>query len=64
MNDFGKENCISCEQGYVETCPNSKRSCGHHCNCSWTQDKCCWCGAEFGEYEPPSETGNKLQPVG
>ena len=30
-------------------CPQSKRPCGHHCNCSWEQDICHWCGEEFGE---------------
>lgn len=45
--------CSSC--GYTEEesdirnneCPQSRRPCGHHCNCSWTQDECCWCGKEF-----------------
>lgn len=42
--------CSSCAEGMPKhECTNSKRSCGHHCNHSWEQDKCCWCGAEFGE---------------
>lgn len=23
-------------------CPSSQRSCGHHCNHSWSHDRCCW----------------------
>jgi len=42
--------CFSCGQEMpTEQCPNSKRRCGHHCNCSWEQDECCWCGERFGE---------------
>jgi hypothetical protein len=33
-------------------CSNSLRHCRHHCNCSWSQEKCCWCGEEFGEVVP------------
>jgi hypothetical protein len=48
--------CASCEEGIPrDDCPQSKRPCGHHCNCSWTQDVCCWCGKEFDE-EPDSAT--------
>ena len=44
--------CISCwEPDFEEKCLNSKRSCGHHCNHSWTHDKCCWCGKEWAEDE-------------
>lgn len=44
--------CISCEEEMPEhECPESKRPCGHHCNCSWCHDKYCWCGREFGEEE-------------
>jgi hypothetical protein len=28
-------------------CPESQRVCGHHCNCSWTQDHCHWCDMKF-----------------
>ena len=44
--------CATCsEGGALEKCPygeceKSKRICGHHCNCIWTQDVCCWCGVE------------------
>jgi len=42
--------CVSCgEETPRAECPESKRPCGHHCNCSWVHDHCCWCGAEFGE---------------
>lgn len=46
---FGR--CTSCNdevQGSV-SCKESRRTCGHHCECSWLWDKCCWCGEEFGE---------------
>ena len=44
------EDCGSCgEPDCVEgECPRSKRSCGHHCNCSWVHDVCHWCGKTFG----------------
>jgi hypothetical protein len=29
-------------------CPNSKHQCGHHCNHSWSNGECCWCGEKFG----------------
>jgi len=57
------EDCITCpehqaylDQGEVSPyplneCPESKRSCGHHCNCSWVYDHCHWCDKEFGEEE-------------
>lgn len=39
--------CSTC--GEIEDvegeCSGSKRSCGHHCNHIWEQDKCCWCPA-------------------
>lgn len=42
------EICTSCEEGIPKNdCPNSKRKCGHHCNHSWNQDECCWCGKTF-----------------
>lgn len=43
--------CSSCgeEGAEINECPKSRRTCGHHCNCSWSQDECCWCGKEFGE---------------
>ena len=42
--------CSSGAEGIPKhECTNSNRACGHHCNHSWEQDKCCWCGAEFGE---------------
>ena len=48
LNDLDSV-CDSCDEGLPHNdCPNSKRPCGHHCNCSWTQDICHWCGKEFG----------------
>ena len=41
--------CGSCGEVPPGDCPKSRRSCGHHCDCSWTLDTCCWCGQEFGE---------------
>ena len=42
--------CLSCgEKAKQGECPKSKRSCGHHCNCSWVHDVCHWCFAEFGD---------------
>lgn len=42
--------CASCPEGMpANECPDSQRACGHHCNCSWVQDVCHWCGEEFGD---------------
>ena len=41
-------------------CPKSKRVCGHHCNCVWTHDDCCWCGKDFWLEENQSDKENKL----
>lgn len=45
----GADDCSSCGEECTPNgeCPKSKRGCGHHCNHSWNQDKCCWCGATF-----------------
>ena len=51
------ESCDSCPDPTVEgsegepedECPYSRRSCGHHCNHSWSHDHCHWCDTEFGE---------------
>jgi hypothetical protein len=44
------DECLSCPVvAEARECAESKRPCGHHCNCSWTQDECCWCGEKFGE---------------
>ena len=49
--------CISCGEGVPRNeCPNSKRTCGHHCNHSWTHDACDWCGLVWhGDREPGAE---------
>lgn len=48
MNKF--TDCGSCtEEIPFNECPKSQRACGHHCNHSWEQDECCWCGQIFGE---------------
>ena len=47
---MAENECISCPEGMpLHECPESKRPCGHHCNCSWVHDVCHWCGSEFGE---------------
>jgi hypothetical protein len=39
------DDCYSCEQETEsDECELSERSCGHHCNHSWTHEECCWCG--------------------
>lgn len=45
-----RADCIDCDDpnGSLE-CPGAKRDCGHHCSHSWSHDRCCWCGSEFGE---------------
>lgn len=45
------DECLTCGEvdGVEGECPGSKRPCGHHCNHSWTQDLCHWCGEEIGE---------------
>jgi hypothetical protein len=35
--------CISCDEQRPVECPNSKRACGHHCNHTWSHDRCDWC---------------------
>jgi hypothetical protein len=56
------EECISCGEEAEEKCSKSKRSCGHHCNHSWSHEECCWCGEEFGEIEdsPEIELGREI----
>ena len=47
------EPCMTCsdepdEKEKRNECQHSKyKDCGHHCNCMWDQDKCCWCGAKI-----------------
>lgn len=43
--------CIDCAEGVnpFDKCPQSKRPCGHHCNCVWVHDHCHWCGMESEE---------------
>lgn len=47
--------CGTCGGDIPENeCPQSKRSCGHHCNCVWVHDECHWCGAVFGDEDDPN----------
>jgi hypothetical protein len=48
------DDCLSCGENPDEKCPRSQRSCGHHCNHSWTHDACDWCGVEWGENGVPT----------
>jgi hypothetical protein len=41
--------CESCARDELPDCPASQRDCGHHCAHSWSHDRCCWCGTEWGE---------------
>lgn len=44
--------CYTCgevEDALRGECPNSKRECGHHCNCTWIHDSCCWCPAHVND---------------
>lgn len=44
--------CLDCPPGppagEPETCPESRKDCGHHCNHVWTHDECCWCRKTWG----------------
>lgn len=45
-----KDDCSSCGEGAPRgECSKSGRDCGHHCNHSWSHERCCWCGETFGE---------------
>lgn len=43
--------CMACaeEVGERGECPGSSRECGHHCDCLWHQDVCCWCPAHIND---------------
>jgi hypothetical protein len=53
MAEAEENECITCIEDPPDArrgeCPNSRRPCGHHCNCSWIHDACCWCGWKEGE---------------
>ncbi len=52
------DDCYSCgEEMPKGECPKSKRKCGHHCNHSWSHDRCDWCGEEFGEVDAKHGAG-------
>lgn len=58
-----EEKCYSCgEDQRLGECPKSKRACGHHCNCSWVNDLCHWCGKEFGAQSEEETTMTEKQP--
>lgn len=45
-----EEECAACPEGIPKgECKQSKRPCGHHCNCSFEHDHCHWCDKWFGE---------------
>lgn len=42
--------CMTCSERLPkDECPKALRGCGHHCNCSWETDECCWCGTKMGD---------------
>lgn len=45
--------CFTCGEGdgSPDECPTSERTCGHHCNHSWTHDVCHWCGTTYDDQE-------------
>jgi hypothetical protein len=54
LDPSGEAECDSCAsvpggEDHPERCPKSKKSCGHHCNHSWSHEHCHWCGKEWGE---------------
>lgn len=57
MSDFSatcdtlNEACDSCGEDSSDSCVSSQRPCGHHCNHSWSHERCCWCGQEWGDDE-------------
>lgn len=53
----GESECLSCGEGNERgECPQSRRPCGHHCNHSWSHDKCDWCDTTFGEITEDEQT--------
>jgi hypothetical protein len=49
MGEELADQCSSCAEVMpINECPQSQRPCGHHCNHSFDQDICHWCGEEFG----------------
>jgi hypothetical protein len=51
------DECFTCGEGDehpMDECPMAQRPCGHHCNHSWDQDCCHWCGGEVIEGEDGS----------
>lgn len=49
-----EDGCATCSEMPGELlgeCPQSRRPCGHHCNCSWIHDSCHWCGIDLKEIE-------------
>jgi len=49
ISGLPEDECLTCTEGGIPEgeCKKSLRPCGHHCNCSWSQDCCHWCGAEL-----------------
>lgn len=56
--------CVSCGQEMPRECMKAKRPCGHHCNHSWTHDKCCWCDRTFDAGDKPHEVGDQKEGQG
>ena len=55
--------CVSCSEYFgdadIEYCPNSKRSCRHHCNHVWSHEVCDWCGFDASPVEVAKAEGVK-----
>lgn len=50
MIDRACETCADPDDDPRDACPESKRPCGHHCNCTLNGSRCDWCGQEpYGE---------------
>jgi hypothetical protein len=48
INNADPDGCSSCGEEMPEgECPDSRRTCGHHCNHSWSHDHCDWCKKNF-----------------
>lgn len=49
MASYSKIDCHSCGEPNQSECLEARWACGHHCNHSWSHDRCCWCEVGFGE---------------
>lgn len=60
LTQLPEDDCLSCPEGIpTGECAKSLRPCGHHCNHSWENENCHWCG---WEYDPDSEDVAEMSP--